>query len=106
MADKNLSRIRRQFDALGRAVPSMRRFIDLLTQNGMRWLRVPVAFLLMAGGLLGFLPVLGFWMLPLGFLLLAIDIPLLRPAVATTSVRARRRFGRMLRRSRGAVAHR
>jgi hypothetical protein len=105
MADKNLGRIRRQFDALGRAVPPARRFIDPLTRNGMRWVRVPVAFLLMAGGVLAFLPVLGLWMLPLAFLLLAIDIPLLRPAVATTSIRARRRIGQIVRRRRGE-AHR
>ena len=39
------------------------------------WIRVPVAALLIVGGLLSFLPVLGIWMLPLGFLLLAQDIP-------------------------------
>lgn len=43
-----------------------------------RWVRVPAGVVLMCGGFLGFLPILGFWMLPLGLLLLAIDIPLLR----------------------------
>nr|WP_321457118.1 hypothetical protein [uncultured Cohaesibacter sp.] len=33
---------------------------------------------LILGGLLGFLPILGFWMLPLGLLILSIDLPLLR----------------------------
>lgn len=33
---------------------------------------------LIIGGLLGFLPILGFWMLPLGFLVLSQDIPLAR----------------------------
>ncbi len=32
----------------------------------------------MIGGVLGFLPVLGFWMFPLGIVLLAIDLPWLR----------------------------
>ena len=36
----------------------------------------------MLGGLLGFLPVLGFWMLPLGVILLAEDIPVVRRGVA------------------------
>jgi hypothetical protein len=36
--------------------------------------------LLTCGGLLGFLPVLGFWMLPIGLLLLAEDVPPLRSA--------------------------
>lgn len=35
-----------------------------------------IAFIL--GGLLGFLPILGFWMLPLGFLILSQDVPLAR----------------------------
>lgn len=40
--------------------------------------RVALGSGLMAGGLLGFLPILGFWMLPLGFVILAEDIPLVR----------------------------
>ena len=43
-----------------------------------RWARVPLALLLIAGGLVGFLPVLGFWMVPLGLLLLALDVAFLR----------------------------
>jgi len=37
-----------------------------------------VVVCLIPGGLLGFLPVLGLWMLPLGLLLLSIDVPILR----------------------------
>jgi hypothetical protein len=33
---------------------------------------------LVVGGLLGFLPVLGFWMVPLGIAVLAVDIPAAR----------------------------
>ncbi len=36
----------------------------------------------MVGGLLGFLPILGFWMLPLGPALLAIDLPFLQAPLA------------------------
>jgi hypothetical protein len=32
----------------------------------------------MVGGVFGFLPVLGFWMLPLGLALIALDLPPLR----------------------------
>jgi hypothetical protein len=35
----------------------------------------------MAGGVVGFLPVLGFWMLPLGVVLIALDIPPFRRRV-------------------------
>jgi hypothetical protein len=41
-----------------------------------RWARIPIGVLFMVGGVLGFLPVLGLWMLPLGLAVLAIDIPL------------------------------
>jgi len=40
--------------------------------------RLGLGILLVAGGLLGFLPVLGFWMIPLGLLVLSVDIPLVR----------------------------
>ncbi len=42
------------------------------------WLRKTIGVLLVIGGLLGFLPVLGFWMLPLGLALLAVDYPIVR----------------------------
>ena len=31
--------------------------------------------LLIIGGMFGFLPILGFWMIPVGLLLIALDIP-------------------------------
>jgi hypothetical protein len=34
--------------------------------------------LLIIGGSLGFLPILGFWMVPLGLLVLAVDFPIAR----------------------------
>jgi hypothetical protein len=40
--------------------------------------RIGLGMLLVGGGLLGFLPILGFWMIPLGFLVLSIDVPALR----------------------------
>ncbi|MDH3281987.1 MAG: hypothetical protein OEQ18_12795 [Gammaproteobacteria bacterium] len=38
-----------------------------------RAFRVTVGVLLVLGGLLGALPILGFWMLPLGLILLSVD---------------------------------
>jgi len=40
-----------------------------------RWLRIPLGLALVIAGLFGFLPVLGFWMAPLGLSLLALDFP-------------------------------
>jgi hypothetical protein len=44
-----------------------------------RW---PIAIILVFGGFLGFLPILGFWMAPLGLILIAEDLPFLRPPLA------------------------
>lgn len=60
----------------------------------LRWLRhpkswivrIPVGILLMLGGVFSILPGLGIWMLPLGLLLLAADIPFLRRPVARFTV--------------------
>lgn len=41
-------------------------------------LRLGLGLMLVGGGLLGFLPVLGFWMIPLGLLVLSVDLPLVR----------------------------
>jgi hypothetical protein len=60
---------------------------------GVRWLhrirspaaiavRVPLAVVLIAAGFVGFLPILGFWMVPLGLALLALDVPFLRGPLA------------------------
>ena len=46
------------------------------------WLRIPLALALILGGILGFLPILGFWMLPLGLAILALDLPFLRDPLA------------------------
>jgi hypothetical protein len=47
---------------------------------GAIWVRIPLA--LAAGGFLGFLPILGFWMLLLGLALLALDLPFMRQPMA------------------------
>lgn len=41
-------------------------------------LRVCIGVVLILGGFLGFLPVLGFWMVPLGLVVLSIDLPIAR----------------------------
>jgi hypothetical protein len=41
-------------------------------------LRVALGLLLIIGGFLGFLPIVGFWMIPLGLLVLSVDFPPVR----------------------------
>lgn len=92
MPDRQRRRLDRQFRALERRFPVLRRSIAVIETRPGVLLRVPLAILLMAGGLLGFLPILGFWMIPLALLILAIDLPLLRPGVTTAMIRGRRRW--------------
>ena len=43
-----------------------------------RALRIGIGVLLILGGIVGFLPILGFWMVPLGLVVLSIDIAYVR----------------------------
>lgn len=54
------------------------RNFDRLRRPGAIWVRVPAGIALTGGGVLGFLPVLGVWMLPVGLALLAHDVPPMR----------------------------
>lgn len=58
-------------------------------------LRWSVGLLLIAGGILGFLPVLGFWMIPLGVLLLASGSPRVREAAKRAIRWAHAQWGRL-----------
>ena len=58
------------------------RFVGWLRKPPSRFARIPLAVLLIVGGIFSFLPVLGFWMLPLGLLLFAQDIPILQKPMA------------------------
>ena len=40
--------------------------------------RIIVGVACVIGGVLGFLPILGFWMIPLGLLILSVDFPSVR----------------------------
>jgi hypothetical protein len=82
------------------ALPApVRRAVGRLQRPGARWLRVPLGVALILGGLLGFLPLLGFWMIPLGALLLAEDVPFLRKPTMRTLAAVQRWWDR--RRDRG-----
>jgi hypothetical protein len=75
-SDPRSERIERLIDRI--PWPRLRSTARWLRRPSSRWVRFPAAVLLMIGGLLSFLPILGLWMLPLGLVLLAEDVPAVR----------------------------
>jgi hypothetical protein len=64
---------------INRRVPvRISRFIRWLRKPSSFAARLTVAFFLILGGVFSFLPMLGIWMLPLGLLFIAQDVPLLQ----------------------------
>lgn len=47
-----------------------------------RWVRLPAGIALVIGGIFSILPFLGIWMLPLGLMMVAADVPFLRRPMA------------------------
>ncbi len=91
-AHKHDRRLRRQLAAMSRVAPQVESLVDRLLDRRARMIRILAAGFLMFGGVFAILPVLGLWMLPLGLMLLAVDIPALRPRVSATIIRGRRRL--------------
>jgi purine-cytosine permease-like protein len=72
-----------QFERLGKHLPrAMRNFGRWLRRPRLIWVRIPAGLLLIAAGFLGFLPILGFWMVPLGVIIIAQDVPFIRRPIA------------------------
>ena len=77
--DKDQRRLDRHFDRLNERLPRVvGERIVWLRKPSSRWVRLPIAILLIVASLFSFLPVLGLWMLPLGLMLLAADVPFLK----------------------------
>lgn len=55
-------------------------------------LRITAGILLIIAGIFGILPVLGYWMIPAGLVLLSFDFPLIRRARRRTEVFVLRRY--------------
>ncbi|EAQ06830.1 MULTISPECIES: hypothetical protein [Yoonia] len=80
------ARFDRQYRKIALRVPGMKR----LGQPGWMVFRVVFGLLFVIAGLLAVLPVLGLWMIPVGLLLLAIDLPILQGPVSRLLIRGRR----------------
>lgn len=90
---KSAARLNRLFDKLERRVPpTVARWLNWMRRPEARLVRIPLGILLILGGIFSFLPVLGIWMLPLGLLLLALDLIFLQAPVNTAIVRGGRKW--------------
>ena len=67
----------RSINFLGRRIPVPRNML----------LRILLGVVLVLGGFLGFLPILGYWMVPVGLLVLSIDFPVVRRFRRNATVR-------------------
>ncbi|MFC3706285.1 hypothetical protein ACFOOL_16175 [Devosia honganensis] len=88
---KSGDRLNRLFDRLERRVPRLAAgWLARVRRPEARWVRIPLGILLVLGGIFSFLPVLGIWMLPLGLLLLAVDLIFLQGPINNAVLRGSR----------------
>lgn len=79
MSDREKAKLNRQLDQIEEQLPDrVSRVIRWLREPSSGWVRIPAGILLIIGGIFSFLPILGLWMLPVGLLMLAQDVPFLR----------------------------
>jgi hypothetical protein len=91
--------LERRLDRVQQFLPALfSEWLAHLRHPSASWVRVPLGILLIVGGFFSFLPMLGVWMLPLGLVLLSLDIVLLRRPTARVLVSGER-WWRQLRRS-------
>jgi len=60
--------LNQEMEQLEKRLPSLiARLVQWLRDPAARWFRAPIAVVFILGGLVGFLPILGFWMIPSGW---------------------------------------
>ena len=80
---------------------AFKREVARIAFNTLKWgrdhvppgLRTLIGVLLMVGGVFGFLPILGFWMFPLGLAFAALDFPPARRWLEARMIRLQRVAG-------------
>lgn len=92
MSIRHKRRLDRQLAALATRSAMLRRLAAQEHGRAGMFIRVPLGIFLVAGGFLAILPFFGLWMIPLGLLVLAIDLPPLRPFVSAFIIRLRRKW--------------
>ena len=100
--------LRQAFKRLEQEVPErLGRALRWLRHPASRLVRIPVGMFFILGGVFSILPGLGIWMLPLGLLLIASDVPSLRKPVGRFTIWAVQKWASLrqrLSRGRGAAS--
>jgi hypothetical protein len=94
MRKSSKAKLREAFRHLENEVPGgVGRQVRNLRHPNARWIRLPVGVLFVVGGLLApMVPILGVWLIPLGLLLLACDVPFLRRPTANFTIWSTRKW--------------
>jgi hypothetical protein len=94
MRKSSKAKLREAFLHLENEVPrGVARQVRNLRHPDARRVRLPLGVLIVLGGLLApVVPILGMWMIPLGLLFLAYDIPFLRRPTATFTIWSTRKW--------------
>jgi hypothetical protein len=92
VTSKTEARLDRLYGRIGRQVPPLAGFLGWARRPSSRLVRLPVGAFLTVGGVFSILPILGLWMLPIGLMLLAVDVPPLQTPVAAVIIRGQRRL--------------
>ena len=90
VVSKSQARLDRIYGRIERRVPRSAGFLIWIRRPSAKVVRIPFGVVMVCGGVLSFLPILGIWMLPLGLMLLAIDVPPLRGPVTGVIIRGSR----------------
>jgi predicted PurR-regulated permease PerM len=82
-----------QVERLAARLPGrLAQFVRWLRKPSSRFVRMPAAILLILIGVVGIFPILGLSLIPLGLILVAQDVPALRPSIARMLAWIERKF--------------
>lgn len=83
MSQTSQTELDREISRISRRLPDrLARLLHHCHNGASRWVRIPIGLGLIVGGVFSFLPVLGVWMIPLGLVVMAKDVPPLRRPMA------------------------